>query len=76
MARSKRITKKPVAKTKSGRICKKPIEIYQQDCVMKAAVMENVRRKERARVQNNKRQATFKEKQKEKSKMKVKNRKK
>ena len=74
MARNRRTTKTPVAKTKSGRICKKPVEIYQQNCVMKATVKENARRKERARVQNKKKQATFKEKQKnDKSKMKVKN---
>ena len=74
MARNKRITKKPVAKTRSGRVCKKPMEIYQQNCVMKATVMENARRKRRARVQNKKLLDTFKEKiKKKKFKMKMKN---
>ena len=34
---------KPVNKTKSGRKIMKPVEIYHQDCVLKATVMQNRR---------------------------------
>ena len=30
-----------VNKTKSDRIIKKPVEMYHQDCILKAAVMQN-----------------------------------
>ena len=39
-------------RTKSGREIKRPVESYNQDCVMKATVMENARRNSRQKKQN------------------------
>lgn len=61
----KKVSKKPVTRSKSGRILKKPVEMYHQNCVMMATVRENGRRKERARVKNMEKQKRFQEKQKE-----------
>ena len=65
MAGSKRnVSKKPVTRSKTGRILKKPVEMYHQNCVMMATTKENGRRKERARVKNMEKQKRFQEKQK------------
>ena len=65
MARNNRkIAKKPVARSKIGRILKKPVESYHQNCVMMATVRENGRKKERARIQNVEKQRRIKDKKK------------
>ena len=67
MARNKqKVVKKSVARSKSGRILKKPVEIYHQNCVMMATVRGNGRKKERARIKNVEKQRRFQAKKKEK----------
>lgn len=48
-----------MVRTRIGREIKKPVEEYTQDCVLKATVMENSRRKERQRLQHQKNQANY-----------------
>ena len=61
---NRKMAKKPVARCKIGRVLKKPVEIYHQNCVMMATVTEKGRRKERARIKNVEKQKRFQDKKK------------
>ena len=53
-----------MVRTRSGQVVKQTMEKYQQNCVMKATVMANARKRERNRVKNIEKQNRFKEEQK------------
>ena len=46
-------------KTRAGSMVHKPKEMYQQNCVLKATIMENSRRKKKIKEDNTKRNSVF-----------------
>ena len=61
---NRKMAKKPVARSKIGRILKKPIEIYHRNCGMMVTVRDNGRRKGRAKIKNVEKHKLFQEKKK------------
>ena len=59
---------KRVNKTKSRRMIKKPVEMYHQDCILKATVMQNKRDKVRVIEKNRKSRAMKKHELEERTK--------
>ena len=50
--------------TTSGRVIRRPVELYHQNCVMKATIMENARNKKKSKENNKKRVQRSKDKKK------------